>query len=418
MAAVIYEEQANPNPNLASEYPFIIPTGPDQKSFYLAIGFAIMTQLSRVSINNRKQVIGSMKKYANEGLSNPIVKQTKPEIENSVKDFLKWAEYVEKSDSFGTNFSSQLRQISNLICEAFQVMLSEIFSKSSKISEADAILKGEVVVPSNKYYFQNFATSLTISISLFESDGRVANYVDEKSTDRLNINIYVLDTNPKTYAVMKHMKEVIFDNSGSQSYENDMPFIFIRTKKPNFAPIPNQIPITNQIPISVPIVPQSPSAVPNVQNSSNPLINDSLSPEENLIDLFSKIFSDNMLIVTKENKKFLKKTIKNAVTTKPSLNTENLKKFNERLDLACNCKHSPEDFIILFKSCGKRHCKTCLINSDNYLCACGIQIKGLDSKFLLGKSAKCPICDMPVSEEEFFEKNYKTFHKKCIGFQG
>ncbi|OMJ71993.1 hypothetical protein SteCoe_29669 [Stentor coeruleus] len=453
MAATIEVEKENPDYVLAPEYPFIIPTGTEQKSFYIAIGFAILSQISRITPNNRKQVIGSMRKYSNEGLSNPILKQTKPEMESNVREFLRWLDYIEKSEPLSHEFITNLRSIPNVICEAFQVMLSEIFSKSSKVSEANAILQGEIVVPSNKYYFLNFATSLTIRISLFESDGAVAYYVDDKPADRLNINIYVLNTNPKTYAVMKHVKEVQFDSFGSQTYENDLPFIFVRTKKSNFAPISQgpSFPIVSQgssVPIgfqgpSVPIGSQGPSvsigsqgqsvpigsqgqsvpigsqgpSVPIGEKSSNPLINNNLSPEENLIDLFSGIFSENMLMVTKDTKKSLKKMIKNAITAKPSLNTKNLKDFSNSLDSICKRNHNPENFIILFKSCGKRHCKACLTDQKKDSCSCGVQIKGIDSKFLLGLTPKCTICENPINDEDLYEKNNKLFHRRCIGIQ-
>jgi hypothetical protein len=228
------------DPLLSQIFPYVSQIYPSEKSFYSVIGYSILAQLGRVPVNDRKRTIGSIKKYLCEGSKqnfNPALNQ----------EGLKLLEILDKiSSNPNTNMNlllNFLKEKITTITMAFQLILAEIFAQSHKNDEAQGILKGESVIPSNKYYFQNFANSLCIRICLYrlgESSEEV--FTDDEANDLLNISIYACSIRPPGYAIVRHLKEAEFDQTGDNRIARSLPIML--TKKPQgpFVPLGMQAP--------------------------------------------------------------------------------------------------------------------------------------------------------------------------------
>ena len=423
MSVSLLDDEMFNDPRLKDEFPTINRIEPSEKSFYGAIGYSLLTQLSRVIPNNRNQIKVSIKNLYEAGKEQKV----DPSLTDLSHSFINLVEEAADPNTNSFNFAQQLKGRMNEICAGFQIILAHIFTGSHKEKEASGILEGEPVVAENKYYFINFVKSLQIRIVLYEPDEiSEASYIDDKPADRVNINIYALSKKPPTYAVIRHRLELEFDRTRNQRLLSDLPFLFKRETK--FSPL-SQAP-QNRAP-AIPIPKQFSGFNPANQSSdrvttaSSSMKNDSsmdVDPSsltddpEVLIKYFTSILKENFIFTTRREAKEIRKLNKAMKSENRSIYncTSELNEFVKKY--SCPENHDISEFVIL-KSCGKRHCRVCLKNDQRYplVCDCRVQVKEDDLKYMLEKTVVvvCVLCDKAIEEGDGIMRGNKLVHKNC-----
>ena len=399
--AMIQDEISTNNPYHASEFPRLMTIQSPINSFYIAIGYSILTQLCRVKPEMRRQPIRKIRDYLESGLNqqgNNLTEEGK-----LLEIFLKEIEIPTPEIQ---TFSFRLRENSSIVCSSFQIILAEIFSRSYKEKEAQGILNGEVVPAANKYYFENFSKSLCIQISLYRvDDPNPQIYRDDANAERVNVNIYVSVISPPTYAIMRHSKEIEFDESINKPITDTLPFI----AKYSAVKTPNE-----------PIQSKNNSNTPNpvkFEPISSKTAN--LTDEEFLTNQLFAILTESHLLTTMNESKQLRELLKKVSNENPNLKGEHYDDFYEMSKIYCKKNHDPSEFVI-FKSCKKRHCKKCLQDNESpqKICDCKKILNKDDCLFHFKTHTKkfvvCVWCDLPCDEGTYIEKKPGKFaHKSC-----
>lgn len=176
------------------------------------------------------------------------------------------------------------------------------------------------------------------------------------------------------------------------------------------SPAPAYIP---QVQPTLPSYPNEPqSYIPHVVASTS--AGSSLKADSNFIDLMLPIILKGSVYFTKTEARSLKKIIKSLRSKDKSKITESVKSLKESSEIYCKKNHDPSNFVI-FKTCKKRHCMSCLREADDskIICDCKREISGNDIDFLLGKTAKCIMCGLSIDDLSQKVGQTHFMHRDC-----
>ena len=450
MSVIIYDEERHPDSTYASEYPYILRIEPADASFYAAIGYSLLLQLSRIPANGRKTTLGNLNRYLEEGIS----QQINPALNHEAMKMLPILKDLKNSEV--PSFKQFLRQSANTICAGFQVILAQIFAKSHKGLEAEGILRREKVIPHNVYYFENFAECLSIRIVRGTPQENPMIYMHERKEDKISISLYVTNIQSAAFAIMIHSREVEFDSTRNPALVTSLPFM-IKQKdleanknnlKPNLEGVPRQP--SNPPPNPAEYMPkigstQAPDPARFVKNPSNPgptynnppnpvfmpisspnpipkpqepMLSSETGIEEHTLEALCRVLNRNNLLLSKKEAKKLRILMRALKESDSKVDTEAFQGVYKGLKNYCENNHSCEEYVILMKSCQKRHCKECLRSLQNPACDCKSIISPADAKFHLNLdqsfARRCLLCEKAADESNSQNIDGKIFHYTCL----
>lgn len=191
----------------------------------------------------------------------------------------------------------------------------------------------------------------------------------------------------------------------------------VNTPVPNLPNAPGPNPYHSQVPQNNPM--QDFNSYQNPK-PSNPLpktayIGDEsqLEQESMFINSLIPLLISNSTMLTKSEFRSLKKILKNLRSQNKSLMTEGIRSIKEISEGYCKKDHDPTNFVI-FRSCGKRHCKMCLNDGDDrVICDCRKEISGEDLSYILGRSIKCIICKRNIDDPSQKVGTTHFMHRDC-----
>ena len=252
MSSVTIQSDCQLNdPSIRAEFPFMARIVPADLSFYTALGYSVLYRLSCVSKNLQKEARWKIIEYSKFELKVPNIDRD-IKIPKEIEDHSpKIEELLNIVSDDKKTIAEKVRHFKTqaiVICRAFQRILAAIFAKSNKISEAEDILAGKSVSYLNQYYFNNFASSLSLKITIRAPDEAPIEAIDQTQNDRINVDIYCYDKRTHDYAIIKHQQD--FDYiCGKPVNTNDWPFVILRKKShvpvsppavlPPVVPVPN-----------------------------------------------------------------------------------------------------------------------------------------------------------------------------------
>ena len=453
MSVIIRDEERLTDETYSSEYPYIMKIEPVEASFYTAIGYSLLMQLSRIPLINRKRALGNLNRYLLAGLD----QQVNPSINEQARTLSEIIEYLKTPEILPIKHS--LKQAAEIICVGFQVILAQIFAASNKHDEAAGILRRELVIPANKYYFDNFAECLSVRIFRGSVAESPVVYMHERKEDKINISIYVTSVEAAAFAIMVHSREVEFDSTRNPALVNSLPFMIKQADldgmKNNLQPIlPESTPVTRQISnpppnlndymarignsappdpskfvskpqnpytqTSVHVEPPNPVLVPSnpVHKSEASKPSGDAGAEEYTLEMLCRVFNENSLLLSKKEAKKLRDLMKELKESYKKVDSEAFRQFYKGLKVNCKQNHNHDEYVILMKSCSKRHCKECLRSSPSRVCDCKSIISDIDCQFHLNldKSSwgRCVMCDQPADEGNAQNINSRVFHNSCL----
>jgi hypothetical protein len=187
-------------------------------------------------------------------------------------------------------------------------------------------------------------------------------------------------------------------------------------------PIPPAYQPGPQVPPSGPPIPpsfpgsQQPTSPPPINQSPPPLQDqDQLTCELNLTSYLLSLLKESSPFFSKEESKQLKKPLRELKKNNKDKFTKDFKDIYSKLSLSCNSNHHPRDFVI-FKQCGKRHCKSCIGSNPGprVICDCHQEISFEDMGFLLGKLIICGYCKTPIENISQAVIQGEPMHKSCF----
>ena len=256
MSIVVIQPDTQINDSsIRSEFPFMARIIPADLSFYTALGYLVLYRLSCVSKNLQKEVRWKILEYSKFELKAPNIDrdiQIPAEIETNSSKIEELLNIVSDDKKTIAEKERNFKAQAIVICRAFQRILAAIFAKSNKIPEAEDILAGKSVSYLNQYYFNNFASSLSLKITIRALDENPIEAIDQTNNDRINVDLYCFDKRTHDYAIIKHRQDIEYI-CGNPVNTSEWPFVVVRKK--------------NHVPVSPPVV-----SAPVVNHKNNPAV--------------------------------------------------------------------------------------------------------------------------------------------------